>query len=398
MQILDDTEKSYSLIESAPVVLDVAKATDPGGTWTNQDTSNNPTNEVIRVEAVDEDSDFNQLGALFMASAFEQVNGMDFDLVADLHVFDLATDTWVIVDEQIDLNTGGFNNETDALATCFASVMVCGDGQLVALYAGAPEPDMGSDFDRVELATKSGSTWTLRGLAHTVPTAGEDWHGGTIVAGSANRAHCFLFNSTNFDGFSRTWRTSSNDFETMPSAGDATMDTDTNIHHAWGGGASYDDGATRRVRCPYIDADDKVSVAKLDSGDSPGAFTSDTGVSDTVADSIGNRGVKVALAADGTDLHVVFTQTSGTDRLTHDVNPDDAGWGTDDNPFNIVFTASEPQSISANVFTRNGTKRLAVLVMGGTNQRYDEYDLEVAADASLVIPNRFVRRFPHLRM
>jgi hypothetical protein len=104
-----------------------------------------------------------------------------------------------------------------------------------------------------------------------------------------------------------------------------------------------------------------------------------------------------AFAADGTTLHAVFSANVANKDTYHNENADDGGWGTDDQPFSATLDTANINHVSATVYTRAGTKRLAVVVLDGTTVRYDEHPLSAPA-TSLVSPNTFIRRFPHLRM
>jgi hypothetical protein len=81
------------------------------------------------------------------------------------------------------------------------------------------------------------------------------------------------------------------------------------------------------------------------------------------------------MAADGTDLYCVFARTTDSD-LRNGKNPDDGGWTLGQN-FNI--TTATINHVSANVYTRAGTIRLAVVVLDGSTVTYDEFDLSAPA-------------------
>jgi hypothetical protein len=219
---------------------------------------------------------------------------------------------------------------------------------------------------------------------HTVPTAKEDWYTSVVVDGSSDRAHCYFHNADLSDGYQRTYAEGTG-LETMPSAGDTAITT--RLTGKFGKGVSYDDGATRRVRAPYLDNisnNSELASAKIDSGDTPGAFTSDTDIA-PAADCKMNFSVVAAMAADGTELWAVFGgQTAPwASELIRISNADDAGWSSE-TLFDTDWGSGEDiDHVSANVYTRAGTKRLAVVVLDGTTVRYDEYDVSGAAAYSI---------------
>jgi hypothetical protein len=392
-QILDDTEKTYSIINNSGVI-EVAKSTDPetASSFSNQDAANNPTATPEQVWGVDIDSDKVQLGAIFMIDSDVVASGMDDLLTVGFHVFDLATDTWVVTDEAV-----GSLSSTDSqdmiAGDCSSSLCVFTNGVVFAEFNGVAGSAMGSGFQRVYYSRKTSASWAAPILMHTVPTAKENWHGSVVVDGSSDRAHCYFTNVALEDGYQRTYAEGTG-IETMPSAGDATV---LAIRHAFCKGVSYDDAGTRRVRVPYADASNHLSSAKIDSATAPGAFTSDASLQTASGVASTSSTMIAAFAADGTTLHAVFSANVANKDTYHNENADDAGWGTDDQPFSATLDTATINHVSANVYTRAGTVRLAVVVLDGTTVRYDEHPLSAPA-TSLVSPNTFIRRFPHLRM
>jgi hypothetical protein len=374
-QILDDTEKTYTIVDGGSSIIDMAKSTDPetASSFSNQDTANNPSAPQTSVWGVDLDSNKVPLGAAFIVSS--QVTGAGMAALIDVffHVYDFATDTWVVVAEDA-IGTVADDAQDAVASDAGVSLTVFSNGTLFGIGTISEEIAMGTGYRRVYYFLKSGTGWAAPVIMHTVPTAKEDWYGGVVVDGAADRAHCYFTNDALIDGYQRTYAEGTG-LETMPSAGDGSMDS--GVDHRFGKGVSYDDAGTVRVRVPYRDqglSQTELASAKIDSGDTPGAFTSDTDIDTNNVAGNGNS-VVAAMAADGTDLYVVHSTVTGANEFYKALNSDDGGWGTPDR-FNGNWDGTETiNHVSANVYTRAGTVRLAVVVLDGSTVKYDEHDL-----------------------
>ena len=287
--------------------------------------------------------------------------------------FDTITDTFSN-NVNIESFSGGQGPSTIDLVIC--DVRIRSDGDLIVLYGGDTDNVKGTAYDRVDYARREGSTWTA-GIA--VDNAGEiNWHSGGMASGSSDRMHFFFHNHTNLDAYQRTLN-SSNSLETFPSSFDTNLPSGSSLVRIVPG-VSYDSAGTQKVRVPYAGLDGaniRVRIAKLDSADAP-TVTSEVASDQQQRD---NPGPTSRLAADGTDLHLLYSDVSTQD-IWQDTNSNDGGWGTDVE----VRDAVACFKIMTNIYTRVGSVKLAFLYGSGTVIEYDEITL--SAPASLTFPSR----------
>ena len=330
------------------------KATDPTSSFPQVDTStNSPTvNSVIPSFWVFQDGD--NLHAIVV----EKSGAVSVQYAR----FDMSSDTWVDVDTGVEIVTIEITGNTQTAHA--VTIAVRSDGDIPVAYQGDSDMVMGTEYERIDwnVSTDSGVTWA--GPVSIDNGGRVNWTGCVIVPGSSDRMHVFFKDDTANDVFQRTIR-SDDSLETFPSLFDANVTTENYI---FGPGVSYDDGGTQRVRCPYRNTTPKVSIAKLDSADTP-TLTTDADVSDNTVRST-NSSVTVALAVDVKDLQLLYANNADLD-LYRDTNDDDAGWGTDTEELDGITC----NSISPRVYDRSGTQRLAFVYDDGGTVKYNEIDL-----------------------
>lgn len=212
--------------------VEVWKATDPTDSFAEQDTggksiiNRNPTSIWAYLSGSE----------LHIASA----SGGN----VEYFIFDTADDTYTLIDEEVD-------PVKDAPTNPGASISVRSDGDVIVLYSGDQDSDMGNPFERVDYARKEGSNWVVGVDVGGVTPADEDRVGGVLVRGSADNMH-FLWNhpaetnelrGTTLDSGNGLGTTQTLDLMTTPAA------------HAWAPGIAWNDGGTWRVVVPVEDAD-----------------------------------------------------------------------------------------------------------------------------------------------
>ena len=324
-------------------IIEVHKATDPTDSFAEQDSGDKPdlTNTCRSLWVY-------QLGTDLHIAHQETTTGR-----VGYSLFHMATDQWdgTFVNLLVEAPTNG---PTSNALGC--SIAVRSDGDVIVLYAGDTDREMGNPYQRVDYGRKENGTFANVGIAVGGTGATEDWAGSVIVRGSSDRMHFFFANRSLNDGFQRTLQ-SDNTLESLPAAGDSSLDT--NLNHPFGPGVSYDDSGTQRVRCPYSDSSDKVSYAEFDSANAPGAFTPNVDVSDNTA-----FAGYYCMAVDGTDEYLLYADRTDGD-LYQDKND-----GTDTE----VLDGVAVDRISCNGYARSGQK-LAYIYRDGGTIKYNEVDI-----------------------
>ena len=363
----------YTVLEAAtgPAAFGLYKATDPTSSFSEQDSSNRPGFAA---------------GGTSFASIWLFQDGDDIHVIgmqtgtsnhAVLYArADMSSDAWVDVDtgdNDIQIELTGSTQSADA-----CTIAVRSDGDIVVVYQGDSEMLMGAEFERIDwnVSTDGGINWAG---PVSIDNGGKvDWTGCVIVPGKDDRMHVFFKNDSAADAYQR--RINSDDsLETFPSAFEATL---TAHNYPFGPGVSYDDGGTQRVRCPFYDnaTGTRVSVAKLDSQDTPSVSI------DQAVDDSGNLPVaagtvaRVALAVDSKNLQLLWSGGGGVGAdkdLYRDTNDDDAGWGTDTEELDGVTL----NHISPKVYDRSG-KKLAFIYDDGGTVKYNEIVL-AAGDVNI---------------
>jgi hypothetical protein len=342
---------------SSQAKLRAFKASDPTSSWSAVDTAGEPVQTTASTLAIAVSCCQN--GDTIEAVYFYNAAGT----VTLRHVsFDMGADTWgtpATVDSN-SLVIPGYGSQLQ--------IMARSDGDLLVLYCGDQDSEMGSAYYRVDCARDEGSGWGNILSVDNSPAGGAEddvsYFCGQIVKGSADRAHFFLVKdggSGTGEAYQRTF-TSANSLQSWPSA----YDSATGMMEPHAHGINYYDGTNQLVRCPYLDADDKISYAEFVSSNTP-TPTTNTGITDNTV-LVTSLNVVAAAVIAGEDEYLVYSNSADSD-LYYDKNK-----GTD-TEFLDAVTA---QHVSANGYD-DGGERIGVIwgAFGGPTY-YDEIDISVS--------------------
>lgn len=345
-------------IDTADSRPTVYKATDPTSSWSEQDATNRPD---FSATIGSHDGIVSWLEGDVIHLCTQEDSGGD---PIEYHTFNTSTDTWAITNERPTALGGA-----GAYPAEMGGMSLRSDGDVILTYMGDAEKIMGTNYSRVYYARRESSTWTID---VAIGGAGEDdWRNGPVIRGGSDRMILCSYNDDLDQGYTQTLN-SSNSLQSAQQF-DSTLSTaSTNI---FGDGVAYDDGGTIRVRIPYLDSSGDTSILEVTSDtDTP---TVGGGQITTSVDASDNNSTNATLAADGTNLHLLYSNTGDFD-VYHDENDDDAGWGTDVEERDAVTV----HRICANVITVSGTKRLAWLQSTTTGTlEYDEISLAAPTTA-----------------
>ena len=343
------------LLGSVDSKLHVYKATDPTSSFTEQDSSHIPAQAPANWASVKVLQNGDVLS--IVGGAYSTTPAYKF------HQFSMATDLWsaTIKDKAIASPTTvqGYDTGID--------IVKRSDASFVAFFNGAKEVLMGAGFERVfySLSTDGGSTWgtpvAVDGLAGTKVSA----YGAIVVLGASDRAHFFYLSGA---GEKHRSLSSSNVLDTEA----AIATPGASLVNNFGPGVAYVSGANTVVKVPAASTtSNKISNVYFNSGANP-SITVETDISTTTV--LNNAGTRQATcyALDGTTAHMLFSDATSFD-LMHDLETDGGAWGTDVNEWAATINA-----VSANIYTRSGSKVLAVIVDDGGTIKYNEITLSVA--------------------
>jgi len=346
--------------------LKMFKATDPTSSFSEIDGANRPVfaHNNINVYAAIQDGDTIHILVINTAGSEDA-----YYLAFDMH--DGASgDTWQAsgAEELIEDPAGGIAK---------ASISIRSDGDVIVLYQGVQDSNMGSDFRRADLARREGGSWTVGISLSGIAKIAEHEEVGAVVRGDAtnDRMHCAYFNSTAAELRYSTYL-SGNTF------GHQDTVVDTAISDNVRQGISFDDGGTDKIRFLYIDSTNDLSTFGFNDADDPGTPTITTAVSDNDVDDATNR--KAVIIVDGTTQHAIYINSTDDDLYLASTGAGDDTWGTDTNEKTL---ANEPsgRAMSAALYDRSG-KKIAFIRNNGTNVEYDEIDL--AGDQNLSLTGK----------
>ncbi len=328
-------------------------------TWTEQDSADKPnaTNDILSLSG---HLNSNSIYIAHQEATTGRVGFSRFDTSSHA-----TPDNWGIVNETVESPA-----QVPSDANMGVSIVRRGTGDPdIILYSGDTDDERGTEFERVDYARRNGGTWTV-GIQVSAG-GGADHVPGRAVLGSSDKVHLFWYDT----GAETIGHRSLNSSNTLSSI--ETVDTLTNNadFHIVGPGVGFDDG-TERIRVPYGEDRNKVSLGKVDADGTP------TTVAD-ISDELTGDGVgltpKHTLALDGTTVHLLYAgggALGADDDLYHDqaVTTQDAGdWGTDVE----LLDAVDVNTVTNEVYTRNGTKVLAYLYDDGGAEKYNEEDIAV---------------------
>ena len=338
-----------------------ADGDDPSSGWTAQDTTNSPSNDPSTSLSVHSwlDGTTIHIGTQYNTDEVEY------------HEFDCSTNTWSIANESV-------STTSDTTADA-CSISVRSDGDVIAAYGGEQHDNMGSGYDRVDLARRETGSWTadisISGLGKTETHMRLPF---VVRADATNdRMHIFYHDTTG-NGLHYSTYLSGNTWGHQHTEPDTSTAAATALNSVRA--VAYDDGGTTKVRAYYVDATSlDVSVVGFDDADSPGASISiTTDISD-------NAPASFASAVDDPNdtQHLLYVNST---TIYHDETGDsDDTWGTDASELGSLTT---PVIYSCNVYDNGGTV-LAYLYKDGSNYRYNERTLAAAATSLVYKPNPF---------
>ncbi len=352
-----------ALLESGTNKPQIFMATDPTSSFTAQDASNRPTvgTNMVSLWAYLSGSEIHITTATNEFSSPEN----------KYHVFDTSSDTWTTTDEEID--------DTKDVGSAFAScsIAIRSDGDVIVLYNGNPDADMGNPYQRVDYAREEGAGWTVGiDVGGTSPVT-ENRIGSVIVRGSGDNMHFFWQNDDVTNELHGRSLDNANNLSTTRSFELQTASL-TGNEHVWCPGIAWDDAGTWRIVVPTkdYDTDELVVVRWVESSGALGATGGVTIVgSPEDVDTIGSTPTACG-CVDGDGKMYVMWGGGGAGGADKDLYRDDAvpnytAWSGETE----VIDATTINRISCNVYPRDGAIKLAFVYNEAGTIKYNEVSI-----------------------
>ena len=353
------------IFESAATpLIDVYKATDPTDSFTAQDTGNHPTfgaGTPVQCLSVTQKGD-----VLYLC-----YSSGSSDQAYTYGEFDMAADTWSVINQTIDATT---NDPTFP----WISIAVRSDGDVVVVYAGDLDANMGDNKERVDVNIRTGTTWG----GPVALDAGGDIHYGNpnCVLGTSDGVHIQWWRqpSTTEDPpiawnyyQSRTLNSSDSLSTVVNNTNNNNPDhllTSQNM-------VTYDDGGTQRIISNWIfrDADhDIVTGGAVEDGSDN--ISSPTSSTEGIEQDLWANGEVSILSCQelSTDLHLLYSGggTAGVDQDLYYTKSTNNGvtWDAPTEEIDAITV----NFISANIFVRGGNTVMGYVYDDAGAQKYNE--------------------------
>ena len=321
MTIFRSSEGAYYHVRrSASTVIDVAKTTDVHTvSWVDQDTGSNPNgftrNSIYCVQSGD---------VIHIA-----YHVTESPATYRYSSFDMSTDLWVVVDETIETLADG------TVVVAYIQIGVRDDGDVVVVYTGNADANMGDDKARVDVDIRTTGTWS----GPTALDAGGDNHYANpcvIKSPLTDDMHILWSRTTNTADPPAAWEDSQvrtlNPADGLSSVVTDAIDTEEKTR-GWNNGISYNDGATRRIVFGGVSDDAATAdlVFAIGTEDGSDDFQFGTSVREDVSPDPQVLGIQSPMAmavCQRNFLHVVYINVTDFDHYYTKSEDDGANWDT----------------------------------------------------------------------
>ncbi len=375
------------ILESTGSTPEVFMATDPTDSFAAQDSSNNPTAVPVSMWATLDGTD------LHIATV------QDANPELQYHVFHTATDLWdgTIINETVE------NIATrPATASMSCSITVRSDDDVIILYNGDTDADMGNPYQRVDYARRESGSWTAGIDVGGTSEVTENRIGSVIVHGSGDNMHFFWTRdhlSLGDVDVRAVSLDSSNNLSTERSRGIPSMVVSG---HYLVNGIMFNDTGTIRITIPLrreTNPNGRVLLHTESSGAlaDNGTYIPVTDNSTDDVDLINLSPVLTSAVDNDGRMYVMWASENDNDLFRDDEAPpyNISDWNTDIEELNAVTI----NRISCNIYQRGANIRLAYVYDDGGTIKYNEVDLGAApvVGGTLALTHRKYERHNLLR-
>lgn len=347
------------LLVTGDLVPEVYKATDPLDSFSVQDTGNKPTHTLCRTLWA-----YLSGSEIHIATGHDSTDGPE----VEYHLFETSDDTWTTVDEEIEDTKNADGN---------ASIGVRSDGDIIVLYNGTADSDMGQSYTRVDYAREEGGGWTVGvDVGGTTPAA-EDRQGCTLVRGSGDNMHFFWVYGLG----AGEKKLRANTLDSTNGLGTERSSTTGLDIPRLNPGIHFTEGATEHVIVPFKSGTNfAVWVWRFtESSGDLGAPEGETQISEVANDvrDLNDTAVMCSAVDGNGEAYLMWSQSSTWDLFRDNIGPpySTAEWGTDIEELDAVSI----DRISCNIYTRDGGTKLAYVYVDNGGAKYGEVGISAAA-------------------
>lgn len=349
-------------------IIDVFKATDPTDSWTVQDAADNPINVPIASGALAAVQDGDKIHIATIGGGANKK--------PSYHLFNMATDNWDVTEEEIEANFP--QNPTNP----WISIAVRSDGDVVVVYAGDTDQDMGGKKERVDVNIRTVTTW---GGPVALDAAGDIHYGNpNCVLGTNDFVHCVFHKTSNTADPPTVW------LDTHGRSLDPADDTLSTVVTSTESGNSllsmqnlvtYDDAGTQRIAIQSGNSGSDLVAIQM-SEDANDELQIDGGHIETLVPELHHEGKvsTLSVAELSGDLHLLYSGggTAGVDEDLYYTKSTDDGvnWDTPTEEIDAITV----NFISANIYVRGSDTVMAYVYDDGGVQKYNEKVLIAGAD------------------
>jgi hypothetical protein len=360
----------YVIAIASGANITVVKAADPTVSFSEQDASNKPAvGSPQSVWGYLSGSEIHIVGEVGFAGGDPHLH---------YHVFDTASDTWTTVDEAVET----LKDDPTAVS---CSIAVRSDGDVIVLYNGDTDSDMGNPYDRVDYARREVSSWTVGIAVGATTPANLDRTGSVIVRGSADNMHFFWVGPRGIDELRARSLDASNSLSTERVLDLSSADAGA---HSWTPGIAWNDGGTWRVVLPTKDFStfELVVVRWVESS---GALAASPGTTVVGSPEDVRFTRQLCSSLDGDGQMYVMWGGGGVSGADEDLYRDDAAppyttWSGETE----VIDATTIEKISCNIYPRDGAIKLAFVYDEAGTIKYNEVSI-TAPTAPAMADSRF---------
>lgn len=285
-------------------------------------------------------------------------------------VFNMSSDSWTTSDSTIEAPA-----DPPPGGNISCSIAHRSDGDLVVLYNGDQDKEMGTMYDRVDYAWHNGASWSAGNPVDNAAAGGgnetNDWVGSVIVRGSADRMHFCFKNDTTDSVYVRTLSGAATPaLESFPSA---LTTLSAAAAHLFPKLVSWYDGTNHRVFVTHLDGTDDLVFGFFTSADAP-TYPATNSFPDQTVETI-NESVVACCANDDDEVIALYANNQASSDLYLARNDGEGGFGVDtlliDVSANSNYTAIN--GISCNIYDRDGVGTvIGMLIDDNGTIKYDE--------------------------
>lgn len=292
----------------------------------------------------------------------------------------------IVVTDSANIYYGRFDMSDDGVEATFAdtganmglsaydaTIHIQADGDIVIYFNGSNTSSKGTSYGQIyeTNSSDSGSTWSTPARLSVGDTTHHRYIGG--IVGSSDTYHLFYTDTENFSEAGNLMTLA------VSSAHSAQTERDTGANTAAltnlaNPAVSFTRSSTAKVRFAYPESTSagNIAILEFDAAADPSTFNASSVINTSIAESTTFPSIW-DVAVDGSAMYCVWIDDGDLD-LMYDNDTDSDTWGTDQDAVSSISATS----VFCNIYTRSGSKVLALVYNNGGTWQYNEVTLTAA--------------------